>query len=74
MGVLKPHPKGLEALMAAAGAGPHETVMIGDRAERDGLAARRAGTRVLLRSTRQIKGWRTFASYRDPLFSPFIAT
>ena len=39
VGVLKPHPRGLEVLMAAAGADAAETVVIGDRPERDGAAA-----------------------------------
>jgi FMN phosphatase YigB (HAD superfamily) len=73
VGLLKPHPKGLEVLMASARVGPQETLMIGDRAERDGLAARRAGTRALLRSSKPSKEWCTFATYRDPVFAPFIA-
>jgi FMN phosphatase YigB (HAD superfamily) len=40
VGRLKPHPAGLIAVMAAAGVAPAETVMIGDRVERDGEAAR----------------------------------
>lgn len=68
VGVLKPHPRGLERLMEMAGARPEETVLIGDRAERDGEAARRAGAECLLRSSKPISGWRTFARFDDPVF------
>jgi putative hydrolase of the HAD superfamily len=49
--VMKPDPRGLEHLMWLAGEGPETTLLIGDRPERDGEAARRAGVPVLLRST-----------------------
>jgi HAD superfamily hydrolase (TIGR01549 family) len=68
VGTLKPHPRGLERLMEMAGVGPHETVLIGDRAERDGEAARRAGAYCLLRSEKPIPGWRSFARFDDPVF------
>jgi len=68
VGTLKPHPRGLQRLMEMAGAEPHETVLIGDRAERDGEAARRAGAHCLLRSGKPIPGWRTFARFDDPVF------
>lgn len=74
IGLLKPHPRGLEALIAAAGAQPHATVLIGDRAERDGLVARRAGARALIRSSRAIDGLQTFARFDDALFAPFFRT
>ena len=73
IGVLKPHPKGLATLIARAAATPAETLMIGDRAERDGLVAQQVGARVLLRSTRPIAGWQTFARFDDPLFAPMLA-
>ena len=72
-GVLKPHPKGLAALIARAGATPAETLMIGDRAERDGLVAQQVGARALLRSSRPIAGWQTFVRFDDPLFAPMLA-
>lgn len=68
VGFLKPHPRGLERIMALAGEQPETTVLIGDRAERDGEAARRAGVRALLRTSKPIKGWCCFESYADPLF------
>ena len=74
VGVQKPHPRGLERLIVTADATPEETVLIGDRAERDGLAARRAGAKVLLRSERPISGWQCFSSYADSLFQPLLGT
>jgi putative hydrolase of the HAD superfamily len=71
---LKPHPAGLIALMAAAGAAPSETVMIGDRVERDGNAARRAGAHALIKSDRPKPGWQTFSRFDDPLFAPLLAS
>jgi FMN phosphatase YigB (HAD superfamily) len=71
VGMLKPHPMGLQALMSAAGITARETVLIGDRAERDGSAAHRAGVRTLIRSSKPIEGYQTFATFDDPLFAPF---
>ena len=73
VGLLKPHPRGLEFLMAMAGVEAHETVLIGDRPDRDGLAARRAGVRALIRSSKPIQGWQTFKSFTDPLFAPCLS-
>ncbi len=73
IGVLKPHPKGLATLIARAAATPAATLMIGDRAERDGLVAQQVGARVLLRASRPIAGWQTFARFDDPLFAPMLA-
>jgi FMN phosphatase YigB (HAD superfamily) len=70
--MLKPNPRGLQVMMEAANATPGETVLIGDRAERDGEAARRAGAWPLLRSAKTIKGWQTFARFDDPLFAPIL--
>ncbi len=68
VGVMKPHPRGLERIMELAGESPATTVLIGDRADRDGEAARRAGVRCLLRSSKPVEGWRSFAAYDDPVF------
>ena len=46
VGALKPNPRGLRLLMALSGVGPQATVMIGDRAERDGEMGRRAGVKT----------------------------
>ncbi|WP_150291524.1 HAD family hydrolase [Sphingobium estronivorans] len=61
VGRLKPDPAGLRWLMAMAGADPSRTLMIGDRDDRDGEAARRAGVRALIRG-------RDFRHYNDPVF------
>jgi putative hydrolase of the HAD superfamily len=68
VGYLKPHPGGLERIMSLAGERPGTTVLIGDRVERDGEAARRAGVQALLRTSKPIHGWRSFRSYDAPLF------
>lgn len=71
VGMLKPHPKGLQSMMSAAGVAARQTLLIGDRAERDGRAGERAGVRTLIRSSKQIEGYQTFATFHDPLFAPF---
>jgi len=73
VGLLKPHPRGLQSLIINAGVKPHQTLVIGDRADRDGLVARRAGARALIRSSRPIEGWQTFARFDDAMFAPFFA-
>jgi FMN phosphatase YigB (HAD superfamily) len=73
IGSQKPHPRGLEFLIAAVGVKPHQTLVIGDRADRDGLVARRVGAQALIRSSRPIEGWQTFARFDDALFSPVLA-
>lgn len=72
VGILKPHPRGLEVLLASAGAAPWETLMIGDRVDRDGEAARRANVRALIRSPRPVSGWSCFADYASPIFQPLF--
>jgi HAD superfamily hydrolase (TIGR01549 family) len=67
--VLKPHARGLHVLMSRAAANPAQTILIGDRPERDGLAAQAANVRALIRSRKPLGGWQTFARYDDPLFS-----
>ena len=73
VGFLKPHPRGLEFLMAKAGVNAAATVFIGDRIERDGLVAQRMGVKSLIRSARPVEGWQTFASYKASLFAPLVA-
>lgn len=72
VGILKPHPRGLQQIMAAAGEEPRKTVLIGDRVERDGHAAERAGAHALIRSDRPIQGWTTFRRFDDALFAPML--
>jgi putative hydrolase of the HAD superfamily len=70
VGLLKPHARGLQSLMAAAGASARETLFIGDRADRDGVAGQRAGVRILIRSSKPIETFQTFKTFHDPLFDP----
>lgn len=72
IGLLKPHARGLQSLMAAANATAGETLLVGDRADRDGIAGQRAGVRVLIRSSRPISTFQTFKTYHDPLFEQFM--
>ncbi len=74
VGVLKPNPRGLEVLMTAAGARADQTVLIGDRPSRDGLAARRAGAWPLIRSSSPMKGWPTFSRFNGEPFIPLFQT
>jgi putative hydrolase of the HAD superfamily len=69
VGILKPNPRGLAIIMAAAGVGPQQTILIGDRTNRDGEAARRAGAAALIRSSRPIAGWACFSNFAAPQFS-----
>lgn len=70
--VLKPDATGLRVLMANAGVEPRQTVLIGDRAERDGLAARAAGANALLRAASPIPGWPCFRRYDDAVFGALL--
>ena len=72
VGLLKPHAKGLHSLMAAANASARKTLLIGDRADRDGVAGQRAGVRILIRSSKPIETFQTFKTFHDPLFDPFM--
>lgn len=47
----KPDPCGLKYLMEMTNTPPDETILIGDRDERDGEAGRRAGVDVLIRTS-----------------------
>jgi len=62
-------PLGLKLLMERAKARPTQTLMIGDRIDRDGAAAKKAGTLSLIRSPRSISGWTCFQSYEQAPFS-----
>ena len=72
VGVLKPHPRGLEVLLNKAGMAPENAVLIGDRTERDGEAARRAGVLPLIRSPKVLAGWQSFAGYEEVLFEQVL--
>lgn len=56
VGALKPNPAGLAALLDRCGCAPHEALMIGDRAERDGAAAGRLGVPFLLYGRKSVGG------------------
>lgn len=68
----KPDPGGLRHLMETTGASPAETILIGDRDDRDGQAARRAGIDVLIRTDRPDgpDTFRSFASLIGPSADP----
>lgn len=66
---LKPNPKGLLTLMKRAGASPDQTLMIGDRIDRDGMAATRANTRALIKAGKHKEGCLYFRNYRDDPFT-----
>jgi putative hydrolase of the HAD superfamily len=72
VGLLKPNPRGLEVLIEAAGVTARQTVLIGDRADRDGIAARRISAWPLIRSRTRIDGWQTFDRFDDALFKCFF--
>lgn len=72
VGLLKPNPKGLAVLIQAAGVDAQATVLIGDRTERDGAAARRLGVWPLIRSRRPLEHWQTFARFDDAIFRSFL--
>ena len=72
VGLLKPHAMGLQSLMALASATAGDTLFIGDRADRDGVAGQRAGVRTLIRSSKPIEAFQTFKTFHDPLFDSFM--
>lgn len=69
IGILKPHPRGILAAMAAAGVDAAATLFIGDRIDRDGAAAHRAGVRVIIRSSKPIDGWATTTNFNNDYFA-----
>jgi HAD superfamily hydrolase (TIGR01549 family) len=70
---LKPQPHGLLAIMDRAKVQASETLMIGDRLDRDGEAAFRAGASLLLRSKRTAPNVATFRRFDDPVFRPILS-
>ncbi|MFQ5567123.1 MAG: HAD family hydrolase, partial [Paracoccaceae bacterium] len=65
---MKPQPAGLERVLEQLGVSPEEALVIGDRDERDGAAARRLGCPYLLLVKRPAGG-RTFVGYDELLRS-----
>ncbi len=80
VGRLKPDPRGLQQLMSRAGVAASRTVMIGDRDERDGMAARLAGTHAVILGRPGRGRWAGHTAghtapwwvtgFDDPLFAP----
>ena len=70
---LKPDPFGLLAILSQTGVPAERTLMVGDRVDRDGLAARQAGVRALIRASKPHPEFDTFRAYDDPLFAPMLA-
>lgn len=66
---LKPHPAGLEFLLNRADVTPAQCLMIGDREDRDGVCARSAGIRYLIK-TRSPQAPHHFRGYQELLPSP----
>lgn len=66
---LKPHPRGLQRVLELAGVAADQSVMIGDRDERDGECARRAGTRWLIKTSGDRPAELYFKEYADLLKS-----
>ncbi len=72
--VLKPHPKGLETIANKAGVVMDRVILVGDRDERDGEAARRAGAQYLIKQKSAAKpvSRNGFLHYTDPVFKPLF--
>ncbi len=80
VGRLKPDPRGLRQLMSRTGVPASRTVMIGDRDERDGQAARLAGAHAVILGQPRRGLWAGHtaghaapwwvAGFEDPLFAP----
>lgn len=72
--VLKPHPKGLETIAKQAGVSMDRVILIGDRDERDGEAARRAGAQYLIKQKSASKPVPAngFLHYTDSVFKPLF--
>ena len=69
---LKPHPRGLLAIVERAGVSAARTLMIGDRVDRDAASAQRAGAQALMISRKQHPGVMCFARYNDAVFVPLV--
>ena len=69
---LKPDPAGLLDILRQTGVDARRALMIGDRFDRDAVAASRAGMRALIRSGRPHPDHGTFRAYDDPVFQPLL--
>lgn len=70
---LKPNPRGLQWIMEQTGVEPRACLMIGDRLDRDGEAARRAGVPFLLLGQRRHKAVPVCRNFADPIFDPILS-
>lgn len=66
---LKPHPAGVRYILSVTGTPAQRTLFIGDRFERDWLAAARAQVPALIRSRLRHPRCATFRSYRSDVFA-----
>ena len=64
---LKPHPAGLIRIIELSDASPEVVLLIGDRDDRDGECARRAGVRFLLKTRGHRAENEGFADFRQLL-------
>lgn len=72
--IMKPHPRGIEEVMRRAGVKPDATIMVGDRAERDGEMGARAGVRTFVLTEKPVAGpWISFRSFDELLGAAPIA-
>lgn len=62
---LKPHPGGLSRMIDLSGVAPTQALMIGDRDDRDGESARRAGVDCWIKTTRPETAEGRFHDYGD---------
>lgn len=69
VGRLKPDPSGLTVLLVRTGIRARETLVIGDRWDRDAAAAQALGAHALLRSARRRRDFSCFRRYDDPVFA-----
>lgn len=67
---LKPDPCGLLSILRQTGVPARRALMIGDRFDRDAVAASRAGMRALIRAGKPHPVFDTFRTYDDPVFQP----
>ncbi|MFZ3142274.1 HAD family hydrolase [Polaromonas sp.] len=69
---LKPDPFGLLSILRQTGVPAQRALMIGDRFDRDAIAASRAGMRALIRARKPHPAFDTFRAYDDPVFQPML--
>jgi len=62
---LKPHPRGLFRVLELAGVPPQQALLVGDRDDRDGECARRAGVPYLIRTREPATDGHQFQDYED---------